>query len=110
MSISFAAAVALSAAAPTYLTCYIEQDGERLPVEIAADEDNRRATVSLKTGRIVERLAQFTPAELRIVDQQSLWVVDRADLDFQRVVTIGDHQSTNYGKCAMKPAPAERAF
>ena len=100
-----------AAAAPTYLACTVDQGDGPLAVEVTADETEQRATVLLpSTGRVVTVKALFSPAEVNILDDVSTWVVDRVNLGFQRIVTIGDHRSVYSGSCKIKPAPPKRAF
>lgn len=103
------AAGALSAVGPTYLNCYLEQGGGHLPVEVVTDEANQRATVSLPSGRVVQRIAVFTPTEVRVSDDQMVWKIDRVSLEFQRVTTI-QTEHIEVGKCEVKPVPADRVF
>ncbi|WP_157222357.1 hypothetical protein [Novosphingobium sp. AP12] len=100
-----------SPSAPTYLRC-VNTDGEwSLEVEMSLDERGRAATIVMPSlGRVVSRNALFSPEEVRIFDEESVWVIDRVTLDLRRDVTIGDKKSTTSGKCQLKPAPAKRAF
>lgn len=104
-----AIASAPASAAPTYLSC-VAQQGQPLPVNIVADEQGQTATVELPSGRIVRRPAVFSPTEVRILDEETTWIVDRVKLGFQRVVSIGDHTSVYPGTCAVGKAPPQRAF
>lgn len=96
---------------PTYLTCQLDRAPNQLEVEIVADEANRTAVVSLpKTGRIVTRTAIFSPETVRILDDPSVWTVDRVSLQLTRDLTIGSGISTRVGHCKLTPVPTERAF
>ena len=98
-------------AAPIYLSCTVDQSGKILPVEITADETEQRATVVLPTtGRVVTVKALFSPGDVTILDGIDTWAINRVDLGFRRILTIGQDQSTYTGKCTLKPAPAKRAF
>ena len=102
-------AAGLGAASPTYLACSIDQAGENLTVEIVADEASRRAIVSLPSGRVVERVAVFSPTSVRIDDEPTVWIIDRSNLSITRTVNIREPRTYN-GKCEVKPAPEKRAF
>ena len=104
-------AIAASPTVPTYLTCVANQEGGPIAVEITANEAEQQAIVALpETGRVVTRRAMFSPSEVKIFDQESLWVINRVDLSFKRIFTIGDHSSTSPGACKIAPEPAKRAF
>lgn len=104
-----------AAATPTYLSCTIDQGATELQVEVTADEEQQRATISLpSTGRAVTRPALFSPSEVQIEDRLGVWVdnwvIDRVNLGIQRRASIGDKLTVHSGKCVIKPAPAKRAF
>ncbi len=103
-------AAALGVAGQTYLACYLEQDGGRLPIEVVADEGARRAMVYPPLGKVVELPAMFTPDLVRVADGSAEWLIDRVNLDFERISTIDGRQSYTMGKCELKPAPERRAF
>lgn len=97
-------------AAPTYLTCVVDQGATESTVEITVDESEQRATVYLPaTGRMVTRKALFSPKDVTIPDDASTWSINRVDLTMRRTYNFGE-QSSDPGKCALMPAPAKRAF
>lgn len=98
-------------AAPTYLACTLDQSSTQLPVDVTVDEDGQRAIITLPTtGRMVTRRAAFSPTEVSIPDDETTWVVNRTNLTFQRIIDIAGKRSAYAGTCAVKPAPAKRAF
>jgi len=106
------AATAISGApAPTYLACELSQEGGKLSVDVAVDEPNQQVTIALPTGRTVTRRALFSPSEVRALDDQQTWLINRVDLSFGRTFAFmpeGDPGES--GVCRVKVAPAKRAF
>ncbi len=98
-------------AEPTYLVCQLVQETGLIPVEIALDEDNQKVTIGLPSGRTVSRDGLFGPTEIKVVDDQTTWIINRVSSSLRRTFAFmplsdpGEH-----GECAVKAAPAKRAF
>lgn len=101
----------LALAAPVYLSCTLQEGEHEQAVDLAIDEPNQSVTVTQKTtGRVFRRKSVFTPSEVSIPDEVSVWTIDRTNLKFRRDTTIGDKQFVDHGSCSLVPEPEKRAF
>lgn len=106
------AMLAVAPGGPVYLACTLKNGDGEIAVDVTADEANQTAAVTiLRTGRAVTRRALFSPEKVTIPDDNGMtWSVDRVNLNFDRVIVIGDYRSTETGRCSVKPQPQKRAF
>ena len=101
----------LAASGPTYLTCAVPAAPTPFAVELALDEAQGRATISIpSTGAVYTEEAAFAPDKVLIRDAHSTWTIDRVTLAAQRAYSFGKQPNVDSGKCELKPAPAKRAF
>lgn len=96
---------------PAYLTCEWTNASGTTQADVAIDEANQRATISVVGGRIVTRPALFTPTEVTVVDEPMTWRFSRTDLTFRRTPSFMPATDPgNAGACKIAPKPAKRAF
>lgn len=96
---------------PVYLTCQLKQETGLLPAEIAVDEANQKVTIGLPSGRTVTRNGLFSPTEIKVMDDQTTWVIDRVSPSVRRTFAfMPADDAGEFGKCALKPTPEKRAF
>ncbi|WP_370308348.1 hypothetical protein [Sphingobium abikonense] len=98
-------------AAPTYLECHLTQETGLLPVQIALDEANQKVTIGLPSGRTVTRDGLFGPNEIKVVDDQMTWTIDRVSSSIRRTFAFMPADDPGErGKCKIAPVPENRAF
>jgi hypothetical protein len=104
--------MAAAAASPIYLDCAIQRStAPPLKIDVVLDEANQKATLSLDTGLVIVRPAVFAPDRVRVPDDETTWTISRVDLGINRTMSfMPPSDPGESGKCALKPAPAKRAF
>lgn len=95
-------------AAPTYLSCLIDNDGIPVRVELTMDEPNSEVTIFMPHSGHTRRVrAVFSPSDVRFAQGDVKFYVNRVDLTLRRLwATIG---MDNSGKCEVGAIP-KRAF
>lgn len=98
-------------AAPTYLDCELKQTDKMLPVDIMVDEATQQVTIALPSGYVTSKSGAFSPTEVKLVDGQNTWTINRVDLSIHRSFAFMPAEDPGErGSCKVKPAPAKRAF
>lgn len=98
-----------ASASPISLDCYVFdiKYNSRDEFQIELNEENKTATYTLPNGKVISRVAVFTPMKVHFSD--GAFTIDRVTMAFSRRKIFGGMDlGTDYGKCSVMTT--KRAF
>jgi hypothetical protein len=99
------------AGSPVYLACDLQEGATATSITLTIVEDDQTVTlVQNHSGRTISKRSIFSPSEVKIPDDESIWIVDRTTLGIKRIVKIGTARWEDIGQCRLVETPPKRAF